>query len=350
MPRRRDRATATGLLPLMEARPHKDGVTVTYRYHPRGGKPINLGTDKDAAILAVLQMARRAPDSGTLSETWRQYRATPDWQALADGTRADYELCWTQLDPRFGHMAPAHITALHCRKYLRVERAASPVRANREMALLSNLLNVAIDHGDVDRNVCRDVRRNKERPRALAPEPATMHRFLAWAQARGGQSAILAGMAEFAARSGNRRVEFRELHWPQVGEGSIRLRRAKQRAGDAPIVEVIDVSPELAALLERMRAISGTNRTGPVFPSARGGPYRDRAFKTAWSRLMAAALDASAGPPVLADGQRFTFHDLRAYFATEHKRQRGTLPDLHKDPGTTARVYDRNREVRRRAL
>jgi len=29
MPRRRDRATATGLLPLMEARPHKDGVTVT---------------------------------------------------------------------------------------------------------------------------------------------------------------------------------------------------------------------------------------------------------------------------------------------------------------------------------
>lgn len=47
---------------------------------------------------------------------------------------------------------------------------------------------------------------------------------------------------------------------------------------------------------------------------------------------------------------RFTFHDWRAWFATEHKRRTGQLPDLHKDPGTTARVYDRNKIVRRKAL
>ena len=47
MPRPRDRQTATGLLPRMEARPRKDGKTVSYRYHPLNpdgtrGKPINL--------------------------------------------------------------------------------------------------------------------------------------------------------------------------------------------------------------------------------------------------------------------------------------------------------------------
>lgn len=53
MGRRRERASGFGLLPRMEARPRKDGK-VTYRYHPIGGKPINLGTDRDEAIRQVL--------------------------------------------------------------------------------------------------------------------------------------------------------------------------------------------------------------------------------------------------------------------------------------------------------
>ena len=350
MSRHRDRASAQGLLPLMEARPWRDGVTVTYRYHPLGGKPVNLGTDKAAALEKVLQLTRRAADSGTLAEMWRLYQRTPDWLALAEGTRTDYTLCWSQLEPRFGKMQPRAITALHCRRYLRMERIDAPVRANREMALLSNLLNVAIDTGDADINVCRHVRRNKERPRSMAPAEQTLRRFIAWAWARGGSSAVLAGMAEFAACSGNRRVEFKGLHWPQVDEKSIRLMRAKQRAGDAPIVEVLEVSPALADLLARMRAISGSNKTGPVFPAARGGVYKDRAFKSAWTRLRTEAMDCSAGPPVLTEETRFTFHDVRAFFVTEHKRLRGNLTDLHKDPATTARVYDRSKEVSRKAL
>lgn len=350
MNRPRDRASARGLLPGMESRPWKDGKTVSYRYHPPGGKPTPWTTDRDALIRQVLDMNRRAPDAGTIAEMWRLYQKTAEWSSLAPGTQADYQLCWDQLRLVFGHMLPREITAQHCRKYLRFERAKAPVRANRELAVLSNLLNVAIDTGDVDINVCRHVRRNKERPRNEAPEAQTLARFIAWAWARGGSAAVLAGMAEFAARSGNRRVEFRELHWPQVGDEVIRLRRAKQRDGDAPIVEVIGISPELRALLERMRGISGGDKTGPVFPAARGGAYRDRAFKSAWSRLMADAMDASAGPPVLVIGQRFHFHDLRAYYVTEHKRLRGELPDMHKDRGTTARVYDRSKEVRRRSI
>jgi hypothetical protein len=221
----------------MEARPWKDGKTVTYRYHPIGGKPVNLGTDKQAAIEQVLRLNRAAPDSGTLAEMWRVYLTTHDWLDLKPGTQADYRLCWAQLEPRFGSMAPAAIKALHVRRYLRSERADAPVRANREMALLSNLLNVAIDQGECEFNVCRHVRRNKERPRRVAPEPQTLQRFVSWAWARGGQAAVLSAMAEFAARSGNRRIEFRELHWPQVREDQIRLRRAKQRDDDAPVVE-----------------------------------------------------------------------------------------------------------------
>ena len=48
--------------------------------------------------------------------------------------------------------------------------------------------------------------------------------------------------------------------------------------------------------------------------------------------------------------RRFTFHDLRAFYASRHKKVKGTLPDLHKNPGTTAKIYDRNTEVGRDAL
>ncbi|MBB4224923.1 hypothetical protein [Variovorax guangxiensis] len=49
---------------------------------------------------------------------------------------------------------------------------------------------------------------------------------------------------------------------------------------------------------------------------------------------------------VLAESERFTFQDLRAYYATLHKQLHSELPDLHTNPATTAKVYDRNREVK----
>ncbi|WP_198340618.1 hypothetical protein [Burkholderia ubonensis] len=40
------------------------------------------------------------------------------------------------------------------------------------------------------------------------------------------------------------------------------------------------------------------------------------------------------------DRKRFALRDLRAYYFTRHKAERGALPDLHANPATTARVYD----------
>lgn len=68
MSRPRDRASTSGLLPLMEARPWKDGKTVTYRYHPIGGKPINLGTDLPKALQKVLNL--NGQGDGLAHESW----------------------------------------------------------------------------------------------------------------------------------------------------------------------------------------------------------------------------------------------------------------------------------------
>jgi integrase len=343
MIRPRDRATAAGLLPRMEARPRKDGL-VTYRFHPAGGKPITLGTDRDEAIRRVLDLNMRAPDAGTVGALWRIYEAGPDFQRLAEGTKADYRDCWKQLGKVFEKGQVTTIRPADVNRYLRQERGAAPVRANREIALLSNLMNVAVERGDMERNPCREVRRNREEPRTRLVEAGELQAFVGWALDQGKSAVVLVSMAEFAALTGNRRAEFLGLHWPQVDEQIIRLQRAKQHGGRERR-ELIAVSEALRAVLARVKAQEGYNPMGAVFRAPRtGNPYSEAGFKAMWNRLMRDALKAKVIE------QRFTFHDLRAHYTTYYRLKFGALPEMHADPATTARVYERSREARRQSL
>lgn len=343
MIRPRDRATAAGLLPRMEARPRKDGLT-TYRFHPVDGKPITLGTDREAAIRKVLDLNSRAPDAGTVANLWRLYEAGPDFARLAEGTKTGYRDSWKQLEKVWAKGVVASIKPADVARYLRQERAAAPVRANREVALLSNLMNLAVERGEIDRNPCREVRRNHEAPRTRLVESAELQKFVDWALKQGPSAQVLVSMAQFAALTGNRRVEFLQLHWPQVDAEIIRIQRAKQHGGKSRR-ELIAVSTALQEVLDRVKAQEGYNPMGAVFRAPRtGNPYSEAGFKAMWNRLMRDAIKAE----IVAE--RFTFHDLRAHYTTHFKLKFGSLPDMHADPATTAQVYDRSRDVRRQAL
>lgn len=345
MNRPRDRASAKGLLPLMEARPWKDGKTVTYRYHPIGGKPLNLGTDKHAAIAKVLSMTKAGLDVGTIGALWKTYKQSPEWSALSERTRSDYESYSVELLKVFDDVQASDITAPMVARYLRVERASASVRANREVSLLGNLIGLAIERGEAEHNPCRggQVRRNKERPRTISPERAELDALIKHAASKGGQWRIVTMAAEFAALAGSRQVEFLRLHWSQVSETEIRLMRAKQRGG-VEKVEKVEISPALGDLLERLRTVARDDKLGAVFPNRHGNPYTGDGFASMWQKLIVEAVDQK----VIA--RRFTFHDLRAHYVTHYKAATGTLPDMHASPATTAKVYERSKVAKRRAL
>ena len=135
--------------------------------------------------------------------------------------------------------------------------------------------------------------------------------------------------------------------WPQVDRkaGVIRTIRAKQRGRKREqIVEVVNISPALESLLDRLQAIRKQDFSF-VFPSRNNTQYTDRGFKTLWQRCVLEAIKQK----ILTSGTRFTFRDLRAFYASKHKRNTGELPDLHANKETTSRVYDRNKEVFRNA-
>ena len=345
MNRPRDRVTSRGLLPRMESRPWADGVTVTYRYHPFEGKPINLGTDRNAAIQKVLDMLGTSADRGTVARLFAQYKETADWKTLGDRTRADYEDYSGPLLAVFGGMRAADITAPMISRYLRVERSQAPVRANREIALLGNLIGVAIERGEAEHNPCRggQVRRTKERPRTRSPERAEIDALVKHAYTKGPQWRIIVMAAEFAALAGSRQIEFLSLHWPAFDTSVVRLRRAKQRGG-AVKVENVSVSPALLSLRDRLQDIAHEKTLGAVFPNRQGNPYTSSGFAAMWGKLMREAI----AKKVIET--RFTFHDLRAHYATQHKATHDTLPDLHANPSTTATIYERSKVSKRKAL
>ena len=342
MTRPRDRLSNLGLLPRMEAIPRKNGFT--YRYHPVNAKPINLGHDLQKALRAVIDLNCTRSEKGSLKELWQIYIASEEWSDLSQGSKDDYTQSSKKLLTVFGNMMPREIRPMHINRYLRVERSDASVRANREFALLSNLMAFACSRGELEVNPCQQVKRNKETPRKKAPSVDTLSQFLKWAWSKTGQAPILAAMAEFASITGNRGAEFRELSWQQVYGDELRLQRAKQRNGNE-VVEMIQISQALKDLLNRLRKLAKNDREGWVFPNSEGNAYTAQAFKLGFARLKKAARVAGA---LEVD---FTFHDLRSYFVTQYKAKHKTLPpDLHSDPGTTARIYDSSKVIKRKSL
>lgn len=351
MPAKRDRKSAEGLLPLMEARPWLDGKTVTYRYHPTGQKPINLGTNRVEAIRKVLDLLGLNKDQGTLKWVWEHFTnaesPSPRWKKLAASSKRDYLQAWQQISKTFGHMQISRIDSSMVARYVHIERAGARKRANTEKALLSNLFGHGIKLGVCSVNSTIGVEPHQLEARAEAPEDQLLNNFLEWLSCQTPQRRIIGMAAEYASLAGNRKCEFLNLTWSQVNreEGVIRTVRAKQRGNKREqIIEVIKISPALSLLLSKLEALRRFD-CQYVFPTRDGNKYSDAGFKTLWQRCVLRAIEQN----VLSDTTRFTFHDLRAHHATTHKKVTGSLPDLHKNPETTSRVYDRSKEVFRDA-
>lgn len=337
MKQRRD-----GLLPRMQAITRKKGIY--YRYITRDNKHIGLGYDLNIAIRTVLEMNGKATDVGKINKLWEIYISSPDFLKLAKNTQSEYKQCAKPLLKIFGDVYAGHIKAPWIYRYLTVERASAPVRANREKSLLSNLIDLAIRRGEAEFNPCKQVRRNEEQPRTESPSKSDFEGFMTWLRGQGGRRLAIAQMAEFCAYSGSRKVEFLNLTWHQVDfdNGVIRVPRAKQRgAKKGNVIDVITMSPNLTGLLRSIRE-ENTN-LNYVFPAQKGMPYTASGFKGMWGKLKREAKEAKVE-------FNATFHDLRAYYATTHKAETGLLPDLHANPATTARVYDRSKEFKRKAM
>ena len=152
-------------------------------------------------------------------------------------------------------------------------------------------------------------------------------------------------VAEYASLSGNRKIETLAIKKDQIDfkNAIIRTQRAKQRGWKIK-TDLIEITPKMEALLLKIPSLSRNSNN--LFPTMKNTRYTSSDFRTMWNKCILDAIKHG----IMNESERFTFHDLRAYYTTPHKLQSGTLPDIHANPATTARIYERSGQSKRSAL
>ena len=335
-----------GLLPRMQARPFKNGSKTAYRYITHDNKSIFLGHDLNSALRKVIEMNEGVNRvEGKISWLWDTYQSSAEFKDLSEFTQSDYRQCSKNLLRVFGDMQASGMRASMIYRYLKTERATARVRGNREITLLSNLIDLAIRLDKAESNPCRQARRNREQPRKNNIDACELSAFLAWLKSQNIRRQAVAQMAQFCALVGSRKIEFLRLKWENVNfeKREIKITRAKQKGRNVGAVfDLIAMNGQLESLMTEIRK-SHDNELW-VFPTRLGSPYTNSGFKGYFGKIKKEAEKANTPFPG-------TFHDLRSFYATTHKSQnQGKLPDLHANPQTTANIYDNTRTFKRKAI
>lgn len=324
---------------VYEGKRHKTYYTVD-----RNNKYINLGRDLIEAKRQLLELEGEAPERGTVADYLDQLmdarQKLVKAKKLAQSTYSSNELEIIQLNKAFGKMDPAAIRPMHVWKYLHVFRGAeSPVRANREIALLSTMFNSLIGAGVVDVNPCNGVERNREEARTRLVNDAEFTEFLKFCARRSESGKRMAIAAYIAYLTGKAQGQVLKLTRHAILPEGIAFSARKRGAGT-----LVEWTPRLRRMVRYALAMPSTVAPLFVIHTKDGTPYTSDGFKSVWQRLMNAWCDRG--------NERFTFHDLRAKAVTDMIDQGRKASDLtgHRQESTINRVYDRRRLRKSKAV
>lgn len=134
----------------------------TYYFIEKSGRRYNLGKDYPVALRQYAELVQVSQDAPRqrLGDVMTTY-VTTCLGDLKERTRADYMDAISRLRPVFGGMWPEDLEPKHIYAYM--DKRGAPVRANREVAVLSNVMNLAIRKGLISANPCKQVKRHKEK-------------------------------------------------------------------------------------------------------------------------------------------------------------------------------------------
>ena len=200
----------------------------------------------------------------------------------------------------FGKMLVLEIRPTHIAKYLDIRGLKAPIRANREIALLSHIFSYAMRWGQADRNPCLGVAKHTEkgRDRYITDLEFESVKKLA--------SNLIATVMDFAYITAMRRGDILKLRLDQINEEGIWIKQSK--TGTKQLYEWTD---GLFDVVARAKALKRPIRGLYLFCTRQGQPYSDTGFKAMWNRVQVKWADQG--------GQRFTFHDIRAKALTDAK-------------------------------
>lgn len=289
----------------------------------------------------------------------------------------------------FGKMAPAGLRSQHGYQYLDARaKAGAPMKANKELSLMSTICNYAIRWGLIDTNPFVGLMLNKGDKDVRTVSRSQVVRFYLWAIRQGQAYRTMGCAAMFTYLTGFRAAEIRPYRLSGLGQDGVRVISAKRKKGEAELVKVREWSTRLQVVVERARRTPVETSTKKfvvqslyLFPNRRGQPYSKSGWNSVWQDAMwdwiatfdreaAIALQAARryeaerrkqkGAETTEERPEYSIADHPEYFSTMDIRPAAITSKLerrsadaydfaaHANPATTHRHYDR-RKVKRAA-
>lgn len=246
----------------------------------------------------------------------------------ASRTQRDYLAQLVHLRKWFGDGPLAKIEPIHIRQYLDGRRK-SPVRANREIALLSAIWNHAREWGATDRpNPVSGVRRHGEKPRTTYITDAQYQALYAVAPE------VLRDAMDLAYLTGQRPSDALRMRETDIRDGCLEVRQSK--TGTPLRIEIVG---KLATLIDRLRARKSGMKIHDtaLIVGVHGKAVSQHYIRTLW-------VDARNKSKLPAELQ---FRDLRAKAVSDKEDATGNIREAQALAGHTTvamtEVYSRKR-------
>lgn len=201
----------------------------------------------------------------------------------------------------FGKTLVLEVRPMHIAKYLDIRGIKAPIRANREISLLSHIFSYAMRWGQIDRNPCLGVAKHPEKGR---------DRYISDQEFEGVKnlsSELIAIVMDFAYITAMRKGDILTIRLDQITDEGIWIKQSK--TGSKQLYEWTD---GLIDVVARAKALKRPIRGLFLFCTRQGQPYSDTGIKAMWNRVQIKWAESG--------GQRFTFHDIRAKSLTDAKR------------------------------
>lgn len=317
----RPKTTGIKLPPRMIARKRKRASGKTYILYLYNGrdekgnrKEISLGADLDAAKRkwAELDCSPVPMDATMLGPIFDRY--IRDIVAKkAPSTQRENMLCLTQLRPVFDAAPIEAIRPAAIASYSDARRA--PVRANREIALLSHVFNMSREWGITNaENPCKGVRKNKEKPRDYYAEEDV------WNAVYAVGAPELQDAMNLAYLTGQRPADVLAMAKRQLRNDELHVRQGKTKHVLRIRLSVDGARTKLGHLIDRLLTKSTRPMSGELLCTDTGAQLSSKMIRDRFegARTTAAKKAEEAHNKSLAKRIRgFQFRDIRPKAASE---------------------------------
>ena len=296
-------------------RPRKNGkIWVGYYYRDSAGKEIPLGTDLSKARLkwAELEAKEKPADLTTMKGIFDRY-VRDVIPKKGERTQKDNMAELKQLRPTFDEAPIDSITPFNIAGY-RDARSAK-VRANREIALLSHVFNMAREWGLTEReNPCQGIRKNKEAPRDYYANAVV------WAAVYGMAELELKEAMDLAYLTGQRPADVIVMRIDDVEGDYLLVTQGKTQQKLRILMSTKEAENSLGKLIREITERNACHPSKYLLINKHGKRMTKGMLRLRWDKAREKAQKNALdqGDPMLAAKiGRFQFRDIRPKAASE---------------------------------